>query len=145
MKNKTYLLNILLAGVLGIALLIAVAVRTFAPNVIIPALDIPNLTLISLVALVLDYYLAPKAKRCYLCMALYALLTFGLFPWAAAFVAPMQAVKLALVGMVVFLATAWMFTSIRDRLSSGPKARAAAVVSAFGIYLAVQGFATMLL
>ena len=41
MKNKMYLLNTMLAAVLGIALLIAVLVRTFAPIIILPALNIP--------------------------------------------------------------------------------------------------------
>ena len=47
MKNKTYLLNTMLAAVLTLALLIAVLVRTFFPIIIIPALDLPNMVLIS--------------------------------------------------------------------------------------------------
>ena len=66
MKNKTYILNTLLAVVLGVYLLVCVLVRTFAHNIILPKVNIPNLTLLSLVALVLDHYLAPDAKRCYI-------------------------------------------------------------------------------
>ena len=66
MDKKTYTLNTLLAVVLGAALLAFVLVRTFLPNFIIPELDIPNMVLISLAALVLDHYLAPGAKRCYI-------------------------------------------------------------------------------
>ena len=43
MKNKTYFLNTMLTAVVGAALLICVLVRTFAPIVIIPELDIPNI------------------------------------------------------------------------------------------------------
>ena len=70
MKNKTYILNTLLAAVLGLVLLACQLVRTFAPLVIIPSLDVPNLVLLSLVVLVLDNYLAPKADRCYICKRL---------------------------------------------------------------------------
>ena len=140
MKKNTYLLNTLLAVVLGGALLIAVLVRTFAPIIIIPALDIPNMVLVSLAALLLDHYLAPDAKRCWICIPVLSVVTFGLLPFAACFVGAAEAVKLAVLGGVVFTATAWLFTSIQDRLSSGPACKAAPVVSAFGLYLASQCF-----
>ena len=140
MKNKTYILNTLLAAVLGLALLVAVFVRTFNPNIIIPSLDIPNLVLISLVALVADHYLAPGAKRCYICIPVFSALTFGLLPFAACFVGMGEAVKLAVVGGAVFTLVTWLFSSIQERLSSGPAAKAAPVLSALGLYLAVQCF-----
>ena len=68
MKDKKYFLNTALAVVLGLVLLAAVFVRTFAPAVIIPQLNIPNMVLISLVALLADHYLASGAKRCYICI-----------------------------------------------------------------------------
>ena len=58
---------------------------------------------------------------------------------------PAEAVKLGVIGGVVFTATAWLFTSVQDRLSSGPVCKAAPVVSAFGLYLAAQCFAGILL
>ena len=61
MKNKMYLLNTLLAAVLAVAAVAAVLVRTFTPAVIIPQMDIPDMVLISLVALLIDHYLAPGA------------------------------------------------------------------------------------
>ena len=145
MKNKTYTLNTILAAVLGLALLIAVLVRTFAPAVIIPGLDIPNLVLISLVALLLDHYLAPGAKRCYICIPVFSAISFGLLPWCAAFATAGEAVKLALVGAVVFTAVTWLFSSMVDRISSGPAAKAAPFMSAFGLYLAFQVMMGMIL
>lgn len=138
MKNKTYILNTLLAAVLGVALLIAVLVRTFAPAVIMPALDIPNLVLLSLAALILDYYVAPGAKRCYICIPVFSAVSFGLLPWAAAFVSPVEALQLAVLGCAVFTAATWLFTSMTDRISSGPAAKAAPAISALGLYLAAQ-------
>ena len=74
MKNKTYTLNTLLAIVLGAALLVCIFVRTFAPRMILPQLDVPNMVLISLMALVADHYLAPDAKRCYICIPVFSAL-----------------------------------------------------------------------
>ena len=145
MKKNTYTLNTILAAVLGAVLLVAILVRTFAPRMILPELDVPNLVLISLVALVLDHYLAPEAKRCYICIPLFSAITFGLLPFTACFVGAMDALKLAIAGGVIFTAMTWLFTSIQDRLSTGPSAKAAPVVSAFGLYLAVQALMGMIL
>lgn len=140
MKNKTYFLNTLLAVVLGAYLLVCVLVRTFAPNIILPKVNIPNLTLLSLVALVLDHYLAPGAKRCYICIPVFGALAFGLLPFAACFVGAGEAVKLALVGGLVFTVNTWLFSTIQERLSSGPAAKASAFFSAVSLYMAAQCF-----
>jgi len=145
MKNKTYTLNTILAAVLGAALLVAIFVRTFAPRIILPELDIPNLVLISLVALVLDHYLSPNAERCYICILIFSAITFGLLPYAACFVNGAKAAELAVIGCIVFAVVTWLFSSIQDRLTTGPAAKAAPVVSAFGLYLAVQGLMGMIL
>ena len=145
MKNKTYILNTFLAVVLGIYLVVCIFLRTFAPNIILPKVNIPNLVLLSLVALVLDHYLAPDAKRCYICIPVLGALTFGLLPFAACFVGAGEALKLALVGGLVFTVTTWLFTTIQERLSSGPAAKAAPVLSALGLYLAAQCFAGIIL
>lgn len=138
MQDKKYFLNTALAAVLGLILLVCVLVRTFAPAVVIPRLNIPNIVLISMFALVLDHYLAPGAKRCYICIPVFSAITFGLLPWAAAFVTVLEAVKLALVGGIVFTAATWLYSSVQDRLASGPAAKAAPIISAFGLYLAAQ-------
>ena len=145
MKNKTYTLNTLLAAVLSVTLLICVLVRTLAPRMILPQLDIPNMVLISLVALVLDHYIAPGAKRCYICIPLFAAVTFGLLPFAACFVGILEALKLALAGAIVFTLVSLLYSTIQDRLSSGPAAKAAPILSALGLYLAFQAFAGMIL
>lgn len=145
MKKNTYTLNTLLAMVLGAVLFVAVLVRAFAPRIIIVELDISNMVLISLVALVLDHYLAPDAKRCYICIPVFSAITFGLLPFAACFVGAGEALKLAVVGGAVFTAMTWLFSSVQDRLSTGPAAKAAPVVSAFGLYLAIQALMGMIL
>lgn len=145
MKKNTYILNTLLALVVFAALLIAVIVRTVSPAVIIPVWNIPNLVLISLLTLLLDHYISPNAKRCYICIPVFAAITFSLLTWVSGFIAGTDVWKIALVGGIVFTATTWLFTSIQDRLSSGPAAKAAPILSAFALYLAVQGFMNIFL
>ena len=140
MKDKTYILNTFLAAILAAVLLLFVLIRTFAPNIIIPNLDIPNMVLISLIALLLDHYLAPGAKRCYVCIPVFSALAFGLLPFAACFIGALEAVKLGILGCVVFTAVTWLFSSMEDRLSTGPVAKLAPIVSALGLYLASQVF-----
>ena len=140
MKENKYFLNTALAIVMTLALLVCVVLRTLSPQFVLQVLNIPNMVLLSLAALVLDHYIAKGAKRCYLCIPVFAFVTFGLLPWAAAFVTAVQALKLAAVGCVVFTLVTWLYTSMMDRLSSGPAAKAAPILSAFGLYLAMQCF-----
>ena len=141
MKNKTYTLNTVLSAVLAVVLGAMVAIRAFAPQIILPVFDIPTLTAISLAALVVDHYRAKGAKRCYICIPVVAALSFGVLPYAAGMVALSNLLGLALTGAAVFTVNTFVFTSIQDRLSSGPAARLAPIMSALGIWLAVQAFA----
>ena len=143
--NKTYMLNTLLAVILGVFLLVCVVVRAFCPTVILPELDIPCLVLISLVALVLDHYLVKDTKRCYICIPIFSSLTFGLLSAAAFMSSGWDAVILGLVGGVTFTVTTFLFTSIQERLASGPAAKASALFSAVSLYMAAQCLAGMIL
>ncbi len=145
MKNKTYTLNTLLAVAFGASLLVCMLVKTFAPRMILPAADIPNLTALSLAVLLLDHYLAPGAKRCYICIPVFSAVTFGLLSFAASFAGAGEALKLAVLGGLVFTAVTWLFSSMTDRISTGPMARLAPFMSALGLYLASQCFMGMAL
>ena len=144
MKNNKYFLNTALAAVVGLALIGCVLLRTFIPAIILPQLSISNMVLLSLVALLLDHYCAKGAKRCWWCISVFSLLTFGVLPYAASLVGVPEALKLAVVGCAVFTATTWLFSSIQNRIASGPVAKAAPVLSALGLYLASQCFAGIL-
>lgn len=145
MKEKTYFLSTLLAIVLALAMAGMILVQTFAPAVVLPVMNIPNMAGLSLIVLLLEYYISPNHRRCYLCVGLFSLLTFGLLPYAAGIVALAQVWKVALVGGGLFTLLTLLFDSLMDRLSTGPKAKLAPVISAFGLYLAFQIFAGMLL
>ena len=141
MKNKTYTLNTVLTAVLAAVLAVMVVLRAVSPQLILMQFDIVSITGISLIALVLDHYLAKGAKRCYICIPVFATLSFGILPFAAGMVALKYVLGLAASGAVIFTLCTFAFTSIQDRLSSGPAARLAPIMSAFGIWLAVQAFA----
>lgn len=140
MDQKKYMLNTLLAVVTGLYLIWTVIARVFFPAMILPEANIPNLVLISLVALVLDHYLAPEADRCYICIPVFSAITFGLYSFVSAYATLGEAVKLAVAGAIVFTATTWVFSAIQERLSSGPAAKASAFFSAVSLYMAVQSF-----
>ena len=141
MKDNKYFLNTALAGVLGIALLICVFVRTFFPIAVLPNLDIPNITALSLLALLIDHYVTKCDKRCYICIALFSAVTFGFLPYAGGFIAMTQMLDPAIKGGIVFTIATFLFDSIQNRLSTGPAAKAAPIFSALGLYLAAQAFA----
>lgn len=142
MKSNTYYLNTLLAMVLGLALLVCVLVRTFHPAAVLPRLDIPAMTFLSLLVLLAEFYLAPGAKRRYLPVFLLSALTFGLLPMAAGMTGWW---KLSIIGGAVFTAVTGLFTSALSRITSGPAAKAAPAISAVGIYLAAQALTGILL
>ena len=57
----------------------------------------------------------------------------------------LYAMQLALVGGAVFTLLTFLYSSVQERLSSGPNAKAAPVLSALGLYLAFQVFANIIL
>ena len=145
MKNNKFLFNTLLTAVLFVAMAVCMVIRAREPGVILPVLNIPNMVLLCLVALLAEYYIAGTNPRCYLCVLVFSMLTFGLLPLMAGFTCVHEFWKLGLVGGVVCTVTVWLFTSITERLLSGPKARAAAALSAFCLFLAAQCFTGIIL
>ena len=143
MKDKKYTLNTILTVVFALELLVMKLIRAFGPNIILPLFDPIHMVTLSLVVLVLDHYLAPGAKRSWIAIPVFAFLTFYILPQAAMLIPMMTTgeVLWALSSGAIFTAATWVFTSIQDRLSTGPAARFAPVVSAVGIWLAIQAFA----
>lgn len=145
MKNRNYTSNVALSVVLGVFLLICVLIRTFNPMAVLPKLDVPTVVALSLVALLAAHYLAKANEACDVISLVLAALSFGLLPYVSGFATVEAALKLALVGAIVFFVAAWLFDEMMERLSSGPAAKAAPVLSALGLYLAAQCFAGIIL
>ena len=145
MKNRKYTSNAALPVVLGIFLLTCLLVRTFNPMAVLPRLDIPMVVLLSLVSLLAAHYLTQGKEACDAISLALSAVTFGLLPYVSGFATVEAALKLALAGGVAFFVAAWLFDEMMERLSSGPVAKAAPVLSALGLYLAAQCFAGMIL
>ena len=140
MKNKSYLLNMVLTAGLSVILLACVLVKTFLPGVILPALDIPGVTLISLAVLLLEQFFAPGAGRNDLLIFFFSAISFALLPVASGIAGAGEWWKLALAGGVIFTGTTWIFESVTGRIASGNGSKTALILTALGIYLAVQCF-----
>ena len=145
MKNNTFFLPMMLVAVLFVAMLTAMILQICLPPVILPPLNVPNIVLLSVVALLLDHYIAKGAPRCYITVSLFAVVAFALLPLVAGFAGAQDFWKIGLVGGATFTAVTYLFTSAVKRLKTGPKAPAAPVLVGFGIYLAFQCFAGILL
>ena len=145
MKNNKYFLNTLLVAVLFLVMAVFMVLRAIQPPAILPPLNIPNMVLISLVVLLLEFYLAPGNDRCYICIPVLAALTFGILPLMAGFTCQHTFWKLGLVGGVVFAVTTWLFTAMTNRLQSGPQAKLAPIIGALCLFLASQCFAGLIL
>ena len=141
MKRNGYISCIALAAALFLFLGISMLIRTFAPFAVLPKLTAPNIVLLSLIALLFAHYIPSGKQASHPAVFLFSMLTFGLLPFAASYTFGLEAIKLALVGGALFTVTAFLFDQILDRLSSGPAAKAAPVLSALGLFLAAQCFA----
>ena len=145
MKNNKYFFNTLLTGVLFVVLAVFMVMKLIQPAAVLPPLNIPNMVLICLIALLIEHYMAPGNARCYICIPLMSALTFGILPLMAGFACQHTFWKIGLVGGGVCTVTVWLFSSMEDRLHSGPRAKAAAALSALGLYLAAQCFTGIIL
>ena len=137
--QEKYTLNTALAAVVGLGCLAAVLYRVFLPAAVLPAVGLPAAAACSLLALAAEAYLSKGVpRRNWGLTLLLGALTFGLLPWT-------EAVRFAVVGGAAFGALTFLFTSLRERLASGPSGRLAPLVTAGILFLACQCFAGMLL
>lgn len=145
MKKNPFLLSVSLVAVLFAALAAGLLVRVWLPAVILPTLDIPNMVLLSVLALLLEHFVGRGNPRCYWAIALFGAVSFAVLPLMAGFACFHTFWKLGIVGGIVFTVTAFLFTSATDRLLTGPKARLAVILTGLGIWLASQCFMGILL
>ena len=147
MKAANFKLNTVLAGAVGLACLVLVLLRTFAPYLVLPLTDIPNLAAISIIALVVDGYIDGKklTPHCWALTAVLAVVTFWLLPWAAGITGAVEAVRVGVIGGLLFTALAYLYTAIRERLVTSSAGILAPVCVGFVMYLACQGFMSILL
>ena len=148
MKAVTYKLNTILAALVGVICLAFVLIRTFMPQAILPLVDIPNLAAVCAAALVVDCYFALKSvpKRDWALTAVLAVLPFWLLPRASGVVEGAgAALRVGVIGGLLFTAMAFLFNTIRGRLVSAKSGFLAPLGVGAVMYLACQCFAGMLL
>ena len=145
MKNNKYLLNTILAAVVFVACAIALIVRVWLPAAVIPVLNIPNMVLVSVLALLLEHFIARDNPRCYWATAIFGVLSFGILPLMAGFACIHTFWKFGIIGGCVFTVTTFLFTSATERLLTGPKARLAVILTGLGIWLVSQCFMGILI
>ncbi len=138
MNKKHTLLGFILAIVTGTALLALLVTNAFLPHIILPRPTAGNIILLCLIALTLDYYIAHDRRHDFRFIPIYGALIFGLFPMAAFVAAPIESLRLALMGAVILTVLTYIFDTITERLSSSPAVKLAPLLSAFGLYLAAQ-------
>lgn len=144
MKQNRYLLNALFAAVVAAACLAILLLWAFSPDFILPELNLTMVVALSLIALVAEGYLAPKAGRCWVGNILLGAATLGLLPWCAGLATGPQVMELVLWGGATFAVTLFLYTSIARRLASGPSGRLSPLFSALGLFLAAQCFTGIL-
>lgn len=141
MKKNTMMVNTLLAVVLGIGLLIGMVWRTFMPYVVLPELDVIACVGITLIVLLMEYYMAGVQNRNWILQIILAAITFGGLAFAAGL--PYAGVKMIFYGGVVFGVITFLFDSMVQRLEVTTDKKCAAIPAAFVLYLACQCFMGM--
>lgn len=143
MKNRTTILNSVLAAVLGVVLLVSVLVKTNCPHFILPEINIPYMAAVSLTALVLTHFVRTE-EGCPVCQAVLAAVTFAVLPFAAG-LATAAVWKLALCGGIVFAVLNAAFSGMVKRMELADTHKCAVIPAAFGLYLACQCFTNIIL
>ena len=141
MKKSTMMVNTLLPVVLGIGLLVGMVWRTCMPFVVLPELDVIAMVGITLISLVVEYYMVGKVKRSWVPQILMAAVTFGGLGMAAGVAG--AGVNTFLVGAIAFAVLTFVFDSVVCRLEVTTNKKCAVIPTAFVLYLACQCFMGM--
>ncbi len=139
MRNRTTLLNSVLAAEVGLVLLISMILKIMTPNLIVKAFDIPYIALLSLAALVLTGFFKTE-EGCWVQEAMLAGITFGLLPFTSGMITAEQILKFAVCGGAVFGVLDVLFCGVINRIEATNLSKASVIPTAFVLYLACQSF-----
>ena len=143
MEKKNFVLNVLLAVVLGAGLLVGMVWKAFQPNVVLADLELPAIAALVLIALVIEYLWKGTQKRAWAVQIVLAAITFAVIPFAAGYAG--AGIGLVLCGTAMFTALTWIFDSVAERLDVTCDCKCAMIPTAFVMYLACQCFMGMIL
>jgi hypothetical protein len=143
MEKKNFVLNVLLAVVLGAGLLVGMVWKAFQPNVVLADLELPAIAALVLIALVIEYLWKGTQKRAWAVQIVLAAITFAVILFAAGYAG--AGIGLILCGTAMFTALTWLFDSVAERLDVTCDCKCAMIPTAFVMYLACQCFMGMIL
>jgi hypothetical protein len=143
MEKKNFVLNVLLAVVLGAGLLVGMVWRAFQPNVVLADLELPVIAALILIALVIEYLFKGTQKRAWAVQILLAAITFAVIPFAAGYAG--AGIRLILCGTAMFAALTFIFDSVAERVNVTCDCKCAMIPTAFVMYLACQCLMGMIL
>ena len=143
MEKKNFVLNVLLAAVLGAGLLVGMVWRTFQPNVVLADLELPAIAALILIALVMEYLFKGTQKRAWAVQILLSAITFAVIPFAAGYAG--AGIGLILCGTAMFTTLTFIFDSVAERVNVTCDCKCAMIPTAFVMYLACQCLMGMIL
>ena len=144
MKNKFYLNNIVLLLEVFLLCGAVILIRTFLPGVSMPRLDLPMLTVLSVIPMILCGLVQAERKGNRIFSLLLAGVSFALLPFAAGWSVDLPLWKIFMAGTVVFGITDVIYTSMLDRISSGNHAPFSLITNGILLWLASQCFQAMI-
>ena len=143
MEKKNFVLNVLLAVVLGAGLLVGMIWSAVVPNVVLTDLELPSIAALMLIALVIEYLWKGTQKRAWIAQIVLAAVTFAVIPFAAGYAG--AGIKLILCGTAMFAALTFIFDSVAERLDVTTDCKCTMIPTAFVMYLACQCLMGMIL
>lgn len=153
MKKSYYLINVMIVVEVFLLCGAVLLIRTFSPGSVLPQIDLPVLTVLSVIPMILSGYVQERAissseKNVYsdsgivpskgsrLISLLLAGASFTLLPYAAGWSAGLPLWKLFAAGTVVFGITDVIYTSMLERMTSGNRAPFPLITNGILLWLA---------
>lgn len=138
MRKNLYFINSLLAIEVGIFYLFQMLGKFFAPAMIFPKVNLPFLTLFSVMPMVVQSYIEPEIKRNSIISIVMAGVTFTILPMCAGIDLGVSAWKLLVGATLVYGATYGVYASMSQRMDSGAHTKFTPIVHGFLLFLASQ-------
>ena len=140
MKKNLYFVNILFIIEMGLLGLVSVLLRSFAPAMVLPHLDLPHLVLFSVIPMIFSDYMAPEMKGHSMIHILLGTMTLTALPLCAQWTIGVPVWKFLMISLGAFGMTWVIYQSIGRRMASGVSGRFAPLINGVMLFLASQCF-----
>lgn len=144
MKKQPYFGSIVLSILLGLFCIVNLLSGIFAPLASMPKLEIPMILLLSALAKVIQGCVQDSLKTG-MADVLIGTAAFALLPWCAGLTGGVQAVKLCIIGGIVYGLAGFFLYGAAQRSSVTHVHKLALIINAVVLFLAFQSFSGVLL